>query len=244
MPTTTGNRAAQDFYARTQMPYSMWQSLIRSGHLVPLTDEVAMVAGVRYTAAARACGLATLLSTPTPAPLAGTTALWVYLPEYAREYFGTSPAAHNPRGLPAVHQGPLVFACGPGIARPRSGVEVKTFRTVLGADDIQGLRTGMRDRVPVTSPTRTALDIARDLALSHAALAHASLLALAAIGADLDAAVSRARIEPVLALGSVARGCLADAAAVAALPAKARIVAMQRAMLAAQHRPPVMAAGS
>ncbi|GAB4085826.1 hypothetical protein GCM10028784_24560 [Myceligenerans cantabricum] len=187
-----------------------WQDLLRRGALVPLretplgaTDTAAVAAGTRVTPTHRALAVATRAggALPARAVVAGASAAWVYTGLRAGvaaprldDGAGSLELAHDA----GVHRpaGPVgaVVRCSPGL--PRDTVR-------LGG-------------VPVTTPGRTAADVACRLPFEHAVPV---LLALAAGSRDLG---------PV-DLGRVAR----------ALEVRRRVVgrpAARRALAAARGR--------
>lgn len=124
-----------------------YSSLRAAGHLVELTPGVAVLAG---TAVTRTDRLAALGPRIPPRTVVGRlSAVWV----------------HTGRGAP----GELSVLYAPGTHRPPGRPDLRTHQATLAPADVEGL-PGLH----VTSPLRTAVDVARhvprDLAL--AALTH------------------------------------------------------------------------
>ncbi|MCL1870760.1 MAG: hypothetical protein FWF90_10150 [Promicromonosporaceae bacterium] len=135
-----------------------WQVLVRDGALRVLADDVALAAGREPTPAARAAAIAPRV--PPRAVVAGPTAVWVHAG-------GPGPGALHLAYRSGTHR-----PDSPGAASVWSG-------TGLGTD------SGVVGGVRVTTPERTAVDVARRLPRERAL----PLLArLAGSGADLAAA--------------------------------------------------------
>lgn len=159
-----------------------WQDLLRRGAITPLCDAppgtagaVAVPAGTRVTPTHRALALVASSapavspggSLPARAVLAGPSAAWVYTglrdgvpAPILTAAAGPPELAHDAAARPPDVPVGVVLRCSPGLARD-------TIR--LGG-------------VPVTTPGRTALDVACRLPFEHAVPV---LAALAAGNADV-----------------------------------------------------------
>ncbi|WP_369373530.1 hypothetical protein AB1046_06460 [Promicromonospora sp. Populi] len=141
-----------------------WWDLRRAGALVELRDGVAVAAGAAVEARHRALALAH--EVPARCALGAATAAWVH----TGLYDGDGPAAW-PVDAPIE----LAYSPGTRCPDPRPG---RVARRVPGlARDTVRLAG-----VPVTRPTRTAVDVACTAELEAAVVV---LVALAGCGADL-----------------------------------------------------------
>lgn len=189
-----------------------WQDLLRCGVLAPVCESspegigaVAVAAGVRMTPTHRALALVALAGgvLPARAVLAGAAAAWVHtgirdgvpapcLPAGA----GFPEVAHDARvRRPDVPAGTRMH-CSPGLARD--------------TDDLGG--------VPVTSPARTAADVACRLPFVHAV----PLLEAYAAGSTDVAPVDLKRVERALEARSRVVGRPAARRALAAVRSSGR----------------------
>lgn len=167
---------AAPLVARADLGDIAWQVLAHDGHLVPLTDDVGLPAGVRATPELRAAALGPAL--PTRCVVALGSAAWVHL------------GGRAPRD---VHAERVVGRGAAGRGDPGG-------ETVPGTT---GAGSGVRDRdvvllggVAVTTARRTASDLLlrapADAALRLVrALLDAGLVDLAEVRADVAAASGR-----------------------------------------------------
>lgn len=155
--------AARDdgLFRPTDLDPIAWQILVHEGALRVVAPGVAMPVRRRPTPAHRATALHGLL--PRGWLLGGATAYWIHVGDAGPTALAliSPPGAHRPRNLPGriLHQNVLP-------ARDRT--------------EIAG--------VPVTTPLRTAVDLA---CFTEPVAALPRLLRLAAHGVDLQAALNR-----------------------------------------------------
>ena len=134
-----------------------WESLVATGVLRQVYDDVAVASDTEITAEVRAQSVAHLVT--GNAVVAGLLAAWVWL--------GGDPP-------------PLELTYCEGLSRPRAAPGSRVWSsTGLTAN------TTTVGAIPVTSPCRTAIDVA----LKHPEVAPPLLQGLAEIGVDLKAAL-------------------------------------------------------
>jgi hypothetical protein len=192
---------AAPLVARADLGDIAWQVLAHDGHLVPLTDDVGLPAGVRATPELRAAALGPAL--PPRCVVALGSAAWVHL------------GGRAPRGVQVVaRRGERVGGRRlerVGEQRGVQGAERVVERRAAGGGDAVGVavpsttgaESDVRDRdvvllgdVAVTTARRTAFDlllrVPADAALPLVrALLDAGLLDLAEVRADVAAASGR-----------------------------------------------------
>ncbi|WP_309134228.1 hypothetical protein [Cellulomonas sp.] len=136
-----------------------WAGMLADGALVPLRGDVARTTGTAETPAVRAAAVARLV--PPRGVVGRTAAVWVHT------------------GGPPPRRVDVLVASG--ARRPDPHPDRRVAEAVLGPEDVVALGP-----VRVTTPLRTALDVAR---WETSASAQEALARLASAGVDLVAAL-------------------------------------------------------
>jgi len=179
-------------YRRAELADAVtWDDLVRAGHLVPLTEDVARHRTVAPTAALRAAAL--LPWAAGDVVVVDASAAWLHVPGPAAVLTGAAPSGTVVPHRLELHRGPVRLAYARERTRPprRAGALVR--RTGFAPGDVVALTTPAGDRVLVTSTTRTVLDLAGRHEHERAVEV---IVALAEAGADLAEAAARVRRAP------------------------------------------------
>lgn len=160
-----------------------WDCLVREGHIVPLTEDVARARGVRETPALRAMALAR--SRPPGAAISDASAMWVHDSASGARLSGLIPSGTRVAHRKLLHRGPIRMLYTRNTPRPRASpdLEITLRRTSIIPGDVEVMVAPDGSRIPVTSPARTAIDLA---SRNPAREALPALHALVAQGLNLD----------------------------------------------------------
>ncbi len=170
-----------------------WDCLVREGHLVPLTDEIARLRSVPATSLIRSMAIAR--GRPAGAAICDASALWVHDPASGARLTGQIPLGTRVAHRRLIHRGPVRMLYTRATPRPRAPADAAIVlrRTSVADGDVDLFQVPGGPPIPVTSLTRTALD----LASRHPAREIVpALQALAALGVDLEAVEHRLHVTP------------------------------------------------
>jgi len=189
-------------YRQEDVEPRAWDDLVRAGHLVPLTEDVARHRTAPDSAATRATAL--MRWAARGAAIVDASAAWVHAPHACAVLTGAPPSGTVVRHRLEMHRGPVRLAYTKDQSRPTSRPEITVRRTSFAPDDVlelvvppvpftpftqtARLAPAAPQTVRVTSPTRTVLDLAGNHEHGRTVTA---IVALAAAGADLSAAIQR-----------------------------------------------------
>lgn len=136
-----------------------WDALLREGHLLPLTEDVARHRSTSETLPMRVSALEVLRS--EGAVIADSSAAWVYAPQLSSILTGGHPHWNQVIARRTMHRGPVRLIYSRGVTRPPfAPFEVSARRATLTSREVVSVTLPQDELSLITTPTRTALDLA------------------------------------------------------------------------------------